>query len=449
MAVWSIVKFSELGDDLRIDAEFYHPEFINMRTKLKEKSIPIRNIAQIIYGTTPSGAKFYDYGIPFIRSHDFKNGFVRNTFVYCSKEHNKNNKKSQAKPNDVLIAAVGATIGEVAKIPFWIKETQINQNVALLKIKDNNIVSGAFLASFLMSRFGNFQLGCLTTGNAQQYLNSFQIGRINVYIPTKKQNILISKLWEKAEYLYNYSLSLLSTAESLLLSELGLDKLELPKTKWNIRNYSETEEVERMDGEYFLPKYYALLEKIKNSKFGFAPLLSKVKHKSKMMKPREDKEYEYIELADVDQSIGTITEASKIIGAELPSRARMPLEARNVILSSVEGSIDKVAIIPEELNNAIGSTGFFVFEEKEYTSELLLVLLRLDILKEQFVREARGTILTAINQNSLSNIIVPEVPEPLMKEISDKVREAHSARKEAKKLLEEAKHKVEEMILKE
>jgi len=440
MAVWSIVKFSELGKSSRLDPEYYHPFFLDFINKQKEKP---KLVEFIIF----PNRKFYkEKGNIFdyieISRVSTSVGLYNTIEIY--EEDAPSRAQYIVEEGDILVSKVRPNRSAICMIRKLKRKTVCSSGFAV--IRANNI-SKEYLFAFLKTRIITNLLYRETTASMYPAITDNDLKNLPFPIPRKEFENEIKNFVIEAFNKLDFSKSLLSTAESLLLSELGLDKLELPKTKWNIRNYSETEEEGRIDGEYFLPKYYALLKQIKNSKFGSAPLLSKVKHKSKMMKPREDKEYEYIELADVDQSIGTITEASKIIGAELPSRARMPLKARNVILSSVKGSIDKVAIIPEELNNAIGSTGFFVFEEKEYTSELLLVLLRLDILKEQFVREARGTILTATNQNSLSNIIVPEVPEPLMQEISDKVRESHSARKEAKKLLEEAKHKVEEMIL--
>jgi hypothetical protein len=65
----------------------------------------------------------------------------------------------------------------------------------------------------------------------------------------------------------------------------------------------------------------------------------------------------------------------------------------------------------------------------------------------QTEREAYGTTREALPYYCLERILVPEVPEGLQHSIEVKVREAKDARREAKRLLEQAKRRVEEMVL--
>jgi restriction endonuclease S subunit len=154
-------------------------------------------------------------------------------------------------------------------------------------------------------------------------------------------------------------------------------------------------------------------------------------------------DYRYIELADINQVIGTIESANEIKGKEAPSRARMLLRAGDVVASTVEGSLDKVALVSEEYHGAIGSTGFFVLRPRTVQSGYLLALVKSIIVREQMRCEASGTILAAVPAKSLRNIIVPNIPPEKRDEIAQLVEKSHSARREAKALLEKAKRAVE------
>lgn len=121
----------------------------------------------------------------------------------------------------------------------------------------------------------------------------------------------------------------------------------------------------------------------------------------------------------------------------------MFLRSGDVIVSSVEGSLDKVALVQDEYNGSVGSTGFFVLRPQTVESGYLLALTKSLVVREQMRCEASGTILAAVPAKSLKNIIVPKVPPEKRSEISALILQSHAARREAKALLEIAKRAVE------
>jgi restriction endonuclease S subunit len=115
----------------------------------------------------------------------------------------------------------------------------------------------------------------------------------------------------------------------------------------------------------------------------------------------------------------------------------------NVVASTVEGSLDKVALVSEEYHGAIGSTGFFVLRPRNVPSGYLLALTKSITIREQMCCESSGTILAAVSATSLRNIIVPNIPPDKRDKIASFVQQSHAARREAKALLEKAKRAVE------
>ncbi|RKU15544.1 hypothetical protein C6500_20410 [Candidatus Poribacteria bacterium] len=153
-------------------------------------------------------------------------------------------------------------------------------------------------------------------------------------------------------------------------------------------------------------------------------------------------EYKYIELANIGRD-GEIKGYVVEHGQDLPSRARCKVNSGDVIASSVEGSLESIALITEEYHNALCSTGFHVINSDVLNSETLLVLLKSSVGQLQLKKGCSGTILTSINKDEFSKIVVPTIKTKKQTEIQQKVIESFNLRKRAKDLLGWAKRAVE------
>jgi restriction endonuclease S subunit len=118
----------------------------------------------------------------------------------------------------------------------------------------------------------------------------------------------------------------------------------------------------------------------------------------------------YVDLADIDSSIGIIQNTNDIKGQESPSGARIILKKNDVIVSSVEGSLEKVALVDKEHDGCLASTGFFQFRPLKISPEVLLIISKTLVLKSQLKKKCLGTILTAIPKKFLSDIVIPLLP---------------------------------------
>ena len=78
--------------------------------------------------------------------------------------------------------------------------------------------------------------------------------------------------------------------------------------------------------------------------------------------------------------------------------------------------------------------------------EYVFIVLQSVIGKWQFERESSQTAQPKISDSQVRNFYIPILPKTAQQKIADLVQKSHEARKKAKKLLEEAKHKVEELI---
>ncbi len=165
----------------------------------------------------------------------------------------------------------------------------------------------------------------------------------------------------------------------------------------------------------------------------------------KIYTPETSKYYQYIELANIGNS-GEINGVKSVLGEELPSRARRLVKSGDVVVSSIEGSLESCAIITEEYDKALCSTGFYVIDSDNYNSETLLVLLKSSAIQSLLKRGCSGTILTNITKDEFLNIPLPFVDKTIQMEVKSKIQETYALRNKSKQLLEYAKQAVEMAI---
>lgn len=440
---FSIIKKSQLEGAKRIDAEYYKPEYLQKMQILNQ--VGIQRLGDIAYITDGEhGSPIFDdsskiryYSAQHVKDNliDYKN--AKN----ISKIIDDRNKRSRLQKNDVLLSTVG-TIGFAGLISEEMLPANIDRHVARIKVNKNSL-DPEFLVVFLNSSFGKFQSIRESTGNVQ--LNLF-IDKIKELKVPKKNNKYITELFKKALRELKKSEELFSQAENLLLEELGLKDFQFEDDLSYIVNFSEVKSVKRIDAEYFLPKYQKLKDKLLQHKG--IPLAEFVENVSARFNPLQylEKTFNYVELANIDDSIGVINGFSEVLGKDAPSRAKRVLSKGDVIVSSIEGSLKKVALVEKEQEGYLASTGFFQFRSKKVQPEYLLVVAKSIVLQMQLQKHTSGTILSAVPQDSLQNIAIPVLSRDIQQKIADLIIQSHESLKKSKELLEQAKREVEKMI---
>jgi restriction endonuclease S subunit len=161
--------------------------------------------------------------------------------------------------------------------------------------------------------------------------------------------------------------------------------------------------------------------------------------------PENHVEYKYIELSDIVK-FGNITSCTVAQGADLPTRARQTVEMDDVIISSIEGSLDSCALVTKEYNNALCSTGFYVINSEKINSQTLLVLFKSEPMQNILKQNCSGTILTAINKTSFKHILLPLIETEIQQQIAALIEKSFVLRAESEQLLNKAEKMVEHEI---
>lgn len=244
---------------------------------------------------------------------------------------------------------------------------------------------------------------------------------------------------EKSKQLY-------TSAESYLLECFGMADFATNPDAYNIKTLKESFlETGRFDSEYYLPKYEDYIELVHSYPNGYDLIGNVCDIKDNNYTPVNGIQYKYIELANIGKS-GEITGCNEQAGEELPTRARRIVHKGDVIVSSIEGSLDSCALVTDEYDGALCSTGFYVLQSSKFNPETLLTLFKSLPIQNLMKKGCSGTILTAISKSEFEKIPIPLIRKEVQEEIAKHVQKSFELRKEAMQLLENAKLTVEAVI---
>jgi len=448
---FSSVNYSEVDLGNRIDAEYFQPTYLHIEKELlKHNAEPLRNYCSITGSAFyPAATHLYEFGdLPFMRCVDCisypvittrQDALFEKIPIEFANEH-KNIKR--LKKGEIVITKVGTPC--YASIVHDIDDVALSRTV--LGLKKIKIVDPYYLVAFLRSKYGFLQLFREREQTIQFQLTLERVGNVLIFIPTDNNlEILISRCFGLYEKARKKSELLFAEAENLLLAEIGLNHWQPKHQLTFVKNYSDTEQAERIDAEYFQPKYEAIVKAVKAYKGGWDTLgdLVTVK-KSVEVGSGEylDEGIPFIRVSNI--SPFEITE-EKYISEKLYVEIKQHQPKQGEILFSKDGSPGIAHYLDEPPRKMITSGGILRLKSKttKINNEYLTLVLNSVLVKEQINRDVGGSIILHWRPDQVKETVIPILAEKKQTEIQEKVIESLKLRKKSKHLLECAKRAVE------
>ena len=432
--------------DFRIDANTFKKEYIKSDRLINSK--PNHTVEELSTSVQNFGAyslcnliNFTDSGIPFLMTQNIRHNYIDwNIDKYVDDESHALLYKSHCKKGQVLVTMAGEYLGRVAVYDRY-KVCSSNQAIAKVTLKPN--LNPYIVSTFLNSKHGQNQINRFKTITGQPNINMSLIKSLKIPVFSDSFEIHIENLISESERKRNATAQQYQTAEYILLEAIGLNNFEPNTDSVNIKSYKDSFlKTGRLDAEYYQKKYDDYINLICSYPNGCDTIQRSCVQKDSNFKPEDNEEYNYIELSDIGKS-GEIKGCTTAQGIELPTRARRKVKTGDVIISSIEGSLDSCAVITEEYNNALCSTGFYIINSKKINSETLLVLFKSEPMQNILKKSCSGTILTAINKTEFQDIPVPFIEDAIQQKIKENVSESFLLQKQSELLLETAKRAVE------
>lgn len=113
-------------------------------------------------------------------------------------------------------------------------------------------------------------------------------------------------------------------------------------------------------------------------------------------------DFVYVDISSIDRETKKITEAKALTLLQAPSRAKQLLRTGDVLVSMTRPNLNAVALVPEQLDGAIGSTGFHVLRSPWLRPEFLLRLVQSQRFVDEMSVLVQGALYPAVRPKDIA-----------------------------------------------
>lgn len=440
---YSIVNYKTVKEnsDFRIDADYYHPEKLNSFLILKKSSNKV--LSDVVLSVKNNG-KPKDSNVEI---YDTTSASLHILTKNLSQKEERVSTKRKAKKGDVIISRLRPYLKQVAYIPTFIDKAYLTTEFFVLRSRNNENIS--FLLPFLLTKHVQNILFWGQGGTQHPRFQEYDLLGLPV-VKISKIKEIINSLVSKCCKLTLDSENYYSQAEQLLLSELGLLDWKPKHELVFVKNYSDTQEAERFDAEYFQPKYEEIVEAVKKYKGGFDELGNIVKIK-KSVEPGSEAYQEngmpFVRVSNLSK-FELSTNNQQFISEELYEELKIHQPKKGEILLSKDATPGIAYYLNEEPQKMIVSGGILrlKMDSKQILLEYLMLVLNSVIVQKQIERDAGGSIINHWRPDQVKATLIPILKENKQKEIKGLIEKSFNDRRLSKSLLEIAKRGVEMAI---
>ncbi|MDK6079013.1 restriction endonuclease subunit S [Massilia varians] len=113
-------------------------------------------------------------------------------------------------------------------------------------------------------------------------------------------------------------------------------------------------------------------------------------------------EFVYVDISSIDREAKRIVDAKTLPLSKAPSRARQVLKAGDVLVSMTRPNLNAVALVPDHLDGAIGSTGFHVLRSKWLRPAFLHFLVQSQEFIDAMCALVQGALYPAVRPKDIA-----------------------------------------------
>ena len=418
-----VLNYSDIAQTagtFRLDAEHYQKKFsLNKKKLIKFGTAPLLKLLSqpVITGHTPSMKieSYYGGNISFVKTDNLREFEISGEFTHClSKSGNEVIKKTSLKRDDLLITIIGAThkiIGRAALVRKENLPANINQNIALIRLKKR--YSPEFLSVYLNSDIGRLALWHQSRQTEQVNLNCREVEK--VLVPNVSDNLVqsVEGTYKNAIICEHRSNSIFQKVYTLLLSELGLADWQPKHRLTFVKNYSDAQRTERIDADYFQPKYEEMVHAIRSYAGGWDRLGNLVTMKKCVEVGSKEYLNEGIPFVRVSNiSPFEITE-EKYISEALYAEIMQHQPEQGEILFSKDATPGIAHYLREQPPKMIPSGGILRLKSKtdKLNNEYLTLVLNSILTKEQVNRDGGGSVILHWRPDQVQETVIPILPQ--------------------------------------
>ncbi len=449
----SHIKYKDILEANRIDAEYFRPFILKLISKIE--SGKFSRIGNEFDVTKLAGFEYTKYFTKQnIESDDF---YIALTSLNIQNENlvdegalkidrkiaNEFLTRSKLYYGDVVLSYTG----EYRRcLTILDNSYQLGPNICLIR-NTTNLINSFYLSTFLNSKIGQTILDREKTLSGQPTVAMSRIRTIAVPILEKSIQLDIEKIILTSKQKQSQSKQLYKEAEVMLLEELGLLNYEVKHSLWFSTTKKEIDNAKRYDSEYFQPKYAEMVQIISKNAKHIKTIENIKTYNNRGLQPIYNK----------DGLLNVIN--SKHILDNTLDYDNFEKTDMNFWEKQKKARVFEGDILIYTTGANIGRTQVYSSNEKAMASNHVNILRIIDenpyyvgfvmnslIGKLQTEKLCAGSAQVELYPKDIDKFIIPFISIDLQNIIVNKLKESHKLRKESKDLLEEAKRKVEEEI---
>ena len=356
---------------------------------------------------THDSPKYQLDGIPLITSKNLINGVIEFDNVNYISEYDANNinKRSKVEIGDIIMPMIG-TIGNPvinnSKKQFCIK------NVALIKFLHTSPRNN-YIYFLLSSKIFEEYVKKNNKGGTQKFLSLGLIRDLIIPIPPIAE-------------------------QEKIVAELDLLSGIIEKQKQQLK------ELDTLAQSIF---YSMFGDPISNEKNWEKVLLKEVCLPKKDIK-RASKFYQsqdniiYIDISSIDNIANLIVNPSSYLFKDAPSRAQLVVTSNDILVSMVRPNLRNVAMILNENNNLVASSGFCVLRSKPHIDpKFLFFIVKTDNFTEYLINRVAGANYPAVREEDILGYKTFLPPLSLQNQFAEKIEKIEKQKEAINKSIEE------------
>ncbi len=446
MAVWSVVKVSELEGAKRLDAEYYRPEYLKLKRSLSKHPLLGQCVQKIVHPVEIKRV-YEEEGLRILLAQNIQHNFLEfSVTVFMPESVRGLISRNRLLPNDVVITRSGANYGDAA--PYFGEPAPLYACADDLVVRPKPDLPAGYLATFFNTDAGMalIKRGGYGAGQphvAPPFLKTLHVPRFSRDVEQKIDGLLRS-----AREQFKQSESLYLQAERTVLDELAWDKLDLSQPKWWAASLSRACDVHRLDAEHFQPKYDKLIAHLK--KTGRAkPLAEIATYIRRGLQPAyvDDGEVLVFTEKHLGRYMLNVETAERTSLEFYKASSKAQVKTGDIIMYSIGAFIGR-ANIYLQTRRATTSSNVTIIRPRaeEVAPEYLAVYLNSSVGLLQSQKWTASVGQMALYPTDIPKFMIYLPSENFQQWVADLVLQSYHARQKAKALLEEAKAKVEALI---
>ncbi|MDQ8182213.1 restriction endonuclease subunit S [Pelagicoccus sp. SDUM812005] len=150
-----------------------------------------------------------------------------------------------------------------------------------------------------------------------------------------------------------------------------------------------------------------------------------------------DSDFVYVDIASIDNQSKRIVAPKELTASQAPSRARQHLKAGDVLVSMTRPNLNAVAIVPDTLDNSIGSTGFDVLRSTATEPAWLFSHVKSTRFVDSMVSLVQGALYPAVKSADVRSYEIELPPANEQKRIVKKLEACEGRINTAREALDE------------